>query len=69
MYRATLAYGRKGVAIMALSAVDLLAPLYLSAGLAVLSSFMIRWYLPEDGPPVAALICQNKTPVEIWWAP
>lgn len=37
----------------ALSAVDLLAPLYLSAALAVLSSFMIRWYLPEDGPPVA----------------
>ncbi|MGH7788435.1 MAG: MFS transporter [Candidatus Binatia bacterium] len=37
----------------ALSAVDLLAPLYLSAALAVLSSFMIRWYLPEDGPPIA----------------
>jgi MFS family permease len=37
----------------ALSTVDLLAPLYLSAALAVLSSFMIRRYLPEDGPPIA----------------
>jgi MFS family permease len=35
-----------------LARVDLLAPLYLSAGLAVLSSFTIRRYLPEDGPPV-----------------
>ncbi|MEO8604183.1 MAG: MFS transporter [bacterium] len=36
----------------ALSAIDLLAPMYLSAALAVLSSFMIRFYLPEDGPPI-----------------
>ena len=36
----------------ALAAVDLLAPLYLSAGLAVLSSFMIHRFLPEEGPPV-----------------
>jgi MFS family permease len=34
-----------------LATVDLLAPLYLSAGLAVLSGFMIHRYLPEDGPP------------------
>jgi MFS family permease len=36
-----------------LSTIDLVAPLYLSAALAVLSSFMIRRYLPEDGPPIA----------------
>ena len=35
-----------------LSTIDLVAPLYLSAALAVLSSFMIRSYLPEDGPPI-----------------
>lgn len=35
-----------------LAAVDILAPLYLSAGLAVVSGFMIHRYLPEDGPPV-----------------
>jgi len=35
----------------ALAALALLAPLYLSAGLAVLSSFMIHRFLPEDGPP------------------
>ena len=34
-----------------LATVDLLAPLYLSAGLAVLSGIMIHRYLPEDGPP------------------
>jgi len=37
----------------ALSAVDLLAPLYLSAGLAVISAFMIRRFLPEETPPLA----------------
>src|SRR4029450_7822695 len=36
----------------ALAGFDLLAPLYLSAGLAVLSSFMIRRFLPEETPPV-----------------
>ena len=36
----------------ALAAIDVLAPLYLSAGLAVLSGFMIHRFLPEDGPPV-----------------
>ncbi len=35
-----------------LAALDLLAPLYLSAGLAVVSSFMIHRFLPEEGPPV-----------------
>jgi MFS family permease len=34
----------------ALATYDLLAPLYLSAGLAVVSSFMIHRFLPEDGP-------------------
>jgi MFS family permease len=37
----------------ALATFDLLAPLYLSAALAVVSSFTIRWFLPEDGPPIA----------------
>jgi MFS family permease len=36
----------------ALATLDLLAPLYLSAGLAVLSSLMIHRFLPEAGPPV-----------------
>ena len=35
-----------------LAAVDILAPLYLSAGLAVVSGVMIHRYLPEDAPPV-----------------
>jgi MFS family permease len=35
----------------ALAALDLLAPLYLSASLAVLSAFMIRRFLPEEAPP------------------
>ena len=35
----------------ALATVDLLAPLYLSAGLAVLSAAMIHRYLPEERPP------------------
>ena len=34
----------------ALATIDLLAPLYLSAGLAVVSAFMIHRFLPEDGP-------------------
>ena len=34
-----------------LAVVALLAPLYLSAALAVLSAVMIHRYLPEDGPP------------------
>jgi MFS family permease len=34
----------------ALATLDILAPLYLSAGLAVVSSFMIHRFLPEDGP-------------------
>lgn len=38
----------------ALSAVALLAPLYLSAALAVVSALMIHRFLPEDGPPLAA---------------
>src|SRR5262245_53247014 len=37
----------------AFAAFSLLVPLYLSAGLAVLSSFMIHRFLPEEGPPVA----------------
>jgi len=37
----------------ALAAVDMLAPLYLAAVLAVISGFMIRRYLPEDGPPLS----------------
>lgn len=37
----------------ALAAVDMLAPLYLSAALAVVSGLMIHRYLPEDGPPIA----------------
>jgi len=37
-----------------LSAIDLLAPMYLAAVLAVLSAFMIHRYLPETEPPIAA---------------
>lgn len=36
----------------ALAALALLAPLYLSAGLAVVSAFLIHRFLPEPGPPV-----------------
>jgi MFS family permease len=36
----------------ALAAVDLLAPIYLSAGLAVVSAFTIWRFLPEDGAPL-----------------
>jgi MFS family permease len=38
----------------AFAAFSLLVPLYLSAGLAVLSSFMIHRFLPEERPPVAS---------------
>lgn len=38
----------------ALAGLDLLAPIYLSAGLAVLSALTIWRFLPEDGPPIAA---------------
>lgn len=37
-----------------LASVDLLAPLYLSAGLAVLSALLIGRFLPETEPPAAA---------------
>lgn len=37
-----------------LAGIYLLAPLYLSAGLAVLSGLLIHHFLPEDGPPAAA---------------
>src|SRR5215472_7769211 len=35
-----------------LATIDLLAPIYLSAGLAVVSAGMIHRFLPEEGPPV-----------------
>jgi MFS family permease len=35
-----------------LATIDLLAPIYLSAGLAVISAGMIHRFLPEEGPPV-----------------
>ncbi len=37
-----------------LSTVDMLAPLYLSAALAVVSAWLIGRHLPEEGPPVTA---------------
>ena len=40
----------------AFAAFSLLVPLYLSAGLAVLSSFMIHRFLPEERPPVASAV-------------
>ncbi len=43
----------------ALAAFDLLAPIYLSAGLAVLSALTIWGFLPEEGTPVHA---QEKPP-------
>lgn len=36
----------------ALAVFGLLAPLYFSAGLAVISAFMIWTFLPEEGPPI-----------------
>jgi len=36
-----------------LAAIDLLAPIYFAAGLAVVSGLTIWRYLPEDGPPIS----------------